>query len=206
MAREPFRFDVATHTYRVGARRYPSITGVLRESPLARTGPWFTQAHRDRGHAVHEACLSLDLGGDPQLVPEWRGYLDAYKAFSLAMRPIRWRQLEAPRVFLSTRLWFAGTPDRIGTVRGWPTVLEIKAGVPAEVYALQTAAQDILTGRPIGHARRLVVYLAPDGRFRLKEHTDAGDYLRFLNLLAEYHEAHGGPAHALEACRAGRVA
>jgi hypothetical protein len=183
--RDAFRFDAGAHVYRLGAHVVPAISAILRGAGYSRDAPWLLDEHKERGHAVHLACLAYDLGDEPAVAPEWKGYVDAWIAFSRAMRPM-WRQLEQPRV--SRTLWFAGTPDRVGLVSGRPSVLEIKAGAECDWHQIQTAAQDILTreaGRP--RQRRLVVYLTPEGRYRLREHDDPRDELHFLWALRQQH-------------------
>lgn len=165
----------------------PSISAVLRGTGQSRTGPWHADHHRERGHHVHAACLAVDLGGDPVLAECWRGYLRGWVAFIAAMRP-RWRELEQPRYH--RKLWYAGTPDREGRLgSGDRAVVEIKAGVPDGFHALQTAAQALLFDDTMRGYRRLVVYLAADGGFKVREHTDPGDYGRWLQALREYHGA-----------------
>jgi len=184
VAREPFRYDDRTHTYRLGPHVVPAISAVLRHQEVGRSGPWFKDEHRQRGKAVHRACLALDMGERPERLPdEWMAYVEGWRAFTAAVRP-RWREMEQPRVHRG--LWFAGTPDRVGLVGG-PAVVEIKTGSEAEWHGVQLAAQDLLTRRP-GHPRRrrLSVVLRRDGTYRLHEHDDPRDELRFLQALRRY--------------------
>jgi hypothetical protein len=89
--------------------------------------------------------------------------------------------LEEPRGHAA--LGFAGTPDRVGTLNGRPTILEIKTGTEAGWHGLQTAAQDVLLHRTYGRYQRKALYLGADGRPRLRSHADSGDYLRFFDAL-----------------------
>lgn len=180
MLRGAFRFHASSHTYIVGDTVVPGITAILQASGRVVGAPWFEETHRERGKAVHAAALALDFGDEPAPLPaDWQPYLDAYVKFREAVKP-RWREMEFPRV--ERHLGFAGTPDRVGEVNGYPCVLEIKTGEAAAWHALQTAGQDLLLGK-VGTRRRLAVYLSKLGRYALREHTAALDYTRFLQAL-----------------------
>jgi hypothetical protein len=187
-----FRFDAERHIYTVGTTEVPAVSTIVKAAHLANGGqaggPWFTQEHRDRGKAVHAATLALDLGSADLsallvwLKPAWQPFLFAYAEFRKSCR-CKWTQMEQPRVH--RRLKFAGTPDRVGTLNDWPALLELKTGSPAPWHGIQTAGQDTLM--PSRGRRRYVVYLSSDGRYKLREHTDSGDYLKFLAALQAYH-------------------
>jgi hypothetical protein len=188
MLRGPFRFDRTTHRYSVGRRAVPGITSVIRAAGHS-DYEWVTAEAMRRGTAVHAATLAHDLGDDPLLPPEWQPYLWAYLEFRRAVRCV-WSELEQPRV--ERALGFAGTPDRVGIVSGRPALLELKTAASGQAvpwHGIQTAAQDMLLGGVRGQRQRLVVYLMPDGRFRLREHTDPRDYLQFLEALRGYEQA-----------------
>lgn len=173
-----FTFDRATHTYRVGSTAVPGITSIIRRAGLT-DEEWASEDALARGTAVHWATLALDLGDEAVLRPEWLGYLKAWREFRRAV-PCAWTELEQPR--LARGYGFAGTPDRIGTLRGRPAVVEIKTGGAADWHPLQTAAQELLLGGVPGQRIRRAVYLAADGRFTVRRHEDPTDYLRFLEL------------------------
>lgn len=188
MIRGRFRFDGATHRYFVGRRPVPAITTVLRESGRAPSGPWMREEHRTRGRLVHSACLTHDLGAEVVLDEQYYRWFEGWLRFVRDVRP-RFTLLEQPQV--DRQRGFAGTPDRVGIVRGIPeTVIEIKTGQPAPWHGLQTAAQDLLLGGPLaGRRRRMVVYLPGDGTCRVREHTRALDYIDFLDALRDTHDA-----------------
>lgn len=185
-----FRFDATTHVYWQGTRQLPAISTILRAQHDR--GPWFTAEHLARGTAVHAATLAFDLGSSSvqfltaQLPGEWRGFFTAYVEFR-QQAVCRWAALEQPRMHRKYR--FAGTPDRVGWINGQLAILEIKTGSPADWHALQTAAQDVLIEKPDrwGVRRRFAVYLAADGRFKLRSHPSAADYLKFFQTLQDFH-------------------
>lgn len=191
MLRGQFRFETATHRYFVGDRPVPAITTVLRVGGHTKDGPWFKPEHRERGRLVHAACLVRDLGTPPSIPSKYSPYYDGWDAFMREVRP-RWRELEQPRV--NRRMAYAGTPDRVGFVNGYESIVEIKTGRAARWHAYQTAGQDLLVGGPMAtRRRRLVVYLPGDGTYFMREHASANDYIEFLTALRE---THGEAEHA----------
>ena len=188
MLRGPFTFDVASHTYRVAGRIVPGLSSVLVASGLS-DDSYYRRAveARERGSAVHEAALRLDLGDEPadrDLRPEWLGYFEGYRQFSASVKT-RWRELEQAR--LHRAHGYAARPDRMGTLNGTPTVLEIKTGGPALWHQYQTAGQALLW--PKLTLRRGVVYLPGDGTGRFRVHDDPQDFLVFLDALRRVKEA-----------------
>jgi hypothetical protein len=185
-----FRFHASAHVYTVGKVMVPAVGTITKLARTTTDGPWMKDEHRDRGRAVHAATLAVDLGDSCQSVlarlePDWRPFLFAYCEFRKGIA-LRWRQLEEPAVH--RELMFAGTPDRVGTINDYPALLEIKTGHATDWHGIQTAGQEILLAS--GALRRYVVYLTSDGKFKLREHINTGDYLKFLTALQSYHEQH----------------
>lgn len=183
----PFVYRHDEHRYTVCGEDVPAISTLLREAGhCSAVGPWLQPKHRERGRQVHAACLALDLGVRPDLPDEHLGYLDAYRKFAATLRPKpTWDHMEEPLV--ERRLGYAGTPDRVGFMRG-RAVLEIKTGGRDRWHGVQLAAQDILCGGP--RRRRVAVYLSKTGQFTLHEYEDAADYVAFLEAVDEYHTKH----------------
>lgn len=185
MLRGPFRHDRVRHFYSIGGTPVPGIHAVLRAGGLEKGGPWFVDEVRERGKAVHAATLAYDLGEDAVIEDRWRGFYEAYVALRAAVR-CRWRLLEHPKAH--RRLRYATMLDRVGTVSGRPSVVEIKTGEPAPFHGPQLAGADLLLGPRIapGTRRRLGFYLHADGTFQVKEYTEAKDYHDFLAALSAY--------------------
>ncbi len=181
-----FRFDRASHTYWRHDRQLPGITTVIRSAGHS-DDEWCSLDALARGSAVHAASLLVDLGDEPEPLPEaWGGYLRAWLAFRADV-PCSWTELEQPR--MSEIYGFAGTPDRVGMVMGRPAIVELKtaqSGARVPWHGVQLAAQDMLLDGRRGLRQRLAVYLLPDGRYRLREYADSADYLTFLSNLQAY--------------------
>lgn len=175
-------FDEATHTYRFNGNVVPGVTSVL--SPLtdfSRVPPHVLEAASNFGKAVHRACELDDLSMldedqlDPALVP----YLEGWRKFS-ADYAVEWDLIEEP-VYHAT-MNYAGTPDRIGMVKGDFTVVDIKS--TAQLYPSvgpQLSAYANAEGHPF--AKRLAVQLKADGTYVAKPYTDPTDWPVFASLL-----------------------
>lgn len=179
-------FDEATHTYRFGGQVVPGVTSIL--APL--TGydsvpASVLEAAANFGKAVHKACELDDLGEldeaalDPALVP----YLQAWRQFS-ADHAVVWHEIEQP-VYHPT-LRYAGTPDRIGIVRGMDAVVDIKStadlypSVGPQLAAYANANRSRLSAHVM---QRIAVQLKADGTYRKKTYTDTADFPVFCSLL-----------------------
>ena len=84
---------------------------------------------------------------------------------------------------VSTLYGFAGKPDLIGPLAGRESVVDTKSGAAGPAAHLQTAAYEILHGKPL---KRYALQLKQDGKYRLIEHKDRKDREIFLAALAVY--------------------
>lgn len=179
-------FDEVSHTYRINGQVVPGVTSVL--APLTNydsVPAHVLQAAADFGKAVHRACELDDLGDlddldeatlDPALAP----YLNAWRAFC-ADHSAQWEQIEAPVHHQALR--YAGTPDRIGALRGLRAVVDIKT--TAKLYPSvgpQLAAYREAAAMPT-YALRVAVQLKADGTYTKKTYTDPNDWPVFCSLL-----------------------
>lgn len=177
----PFRFDAETHEYveLEGGTVRPHITGMLERAGLV-DSTWMTADSRWRGTAVHKLTADYDLGAlerPAACSSPFKGYLLAHVKAVGIMRP-EFVAIEEPR--LHSRYRFGGRPDRAMIYNGLAAVLEIKSAEPSPAHEVQTALQAILEGErfelPPETLGRFCLYLKPDGRFRLEEHTRIRDF------------------------------
>lgn len=185
----PFRFDALAHEYIDMATRrvFPHITGML-----MRTGwiddTWFTEESSARGTAVHRLTADYDLGAldVASCVSRHRGYLLGHVRAMEILRP-EIVDVEVPIVHPVYR--FGGRPDRIVIVDGRRGVLEVKSALPAKSHAIQTALQAVLASTdahlPPELLMRLCLYLRPNGKFSLIEHTNRGDFDQAWKIIHE---------------------
>jgi hypothetical protein len=150
---------------------------------------WMTQESRVRGTIVHKLTADYDLGAMPDpstCTSRHKGYLLAHVAAIGIVRP-EILAVEEPRV--SVRYRFGGRPDRVAKLYGALGVLEIKTAAPARAHEVQTALQAILEaerrGLPPEALVRYCLYLKPDGRWRLEEHTRTRDFDAAYRIIRE---------------------
>lgn len=177
-------FDDASHTYEWDGRKVPGVTSIL--APLtdySRVPRATLEEAALFGKAVHLACelddlKDLDEGAlDPALAP----YLAGWRAFSRDYA-VQWDDIEQPGYHKT--LGYAGTPDRVGTVRGLRAVVDIKTTVVLyPSVGPQLAAYDQLNTQVAGLQTRLGVQLCADGAYMVKEYTDPSDWPLFCSLL-----------------------
>jgi hypothetical protein len=135
-------FDEATHTYTIGGKPVPSVTGVLKEAGLIDT-TWYSPEAAQRGTFVHQACAlydrdELDVDAlDPQLSP----YLEAWVKFRQQSQ-VALAIIEQP--FYSLEHGFAGTVDRAWLDGKHFVVCDIKSGPLPKWLPLQLAGYSIL--------------------------------------------------------------
>jgi hypothetical protein len=189
---EGLTFDEASHTYRHNGIKVPGVTSIL--SPLTNfdgVPPDVLEAASKFGRAVHLACELDDLGDldRPTLDPALEPYLQAWERFCMDAGA-QWTHVEA-RVF-NSRLRYAGTLDRFGTLQGlngraFPegprkAVVDIKS--TAQLYPAvgpQLAAYADALNQP--SALRVAVQLKPDGSYTAKVYDDPSDWPTFVSLL-----------------------
>lgn len=140
---EEFKFIEETHTYLLGEKKLPSITGIIRDCGYSDTR-FYTEEARTRGSHVHLAIKFLN-----KRTLDWSSVLDKYLGYVMAYEKFARDWNLVVRIFelpmFHRLLLFAGMPDLIGTVLdGVPAIIELKTGVVPRWAALQTMAQELL--------------------------------------------------------------
>lgn len=186
-------YDPAGHRYVMDGRPVPSVTQLLKVAGIIDTAFLNDDAALRRGTLVHQHCEWVDKEhrlahgiATAPIVKPIDGYINAYAGFVRDHAP-RYTHVEVG--LLHATLRFGGRPDRIcADLAGQgPAVLEIKTGSPAAWHGVQLAAYQMLF--PTGS--RWVVYLKPNGRYRLQRCTQAEDYGRFTQALADHRASAG---------------
>lgn len=177
-------FEAESHLYRLDGVELPGVTKVLRAAGFI-DDVWFTREAKDRGTAVHLATQFLDEG---DLSEEWQrsqpalmGYINGYKRF---LRESGFTHGAIERAAYHETYRYAGTVDRIGTLKARTTLLDIKTGGPQPWHALQLAAYQGLC-EP-GPWQRMGLYLHADGTYTTKAYDDRNDWSVFLAALSIY--------------------
>ena len=184
------------------------VTELLRWAGITSPIPMTTamQTAMQRGTAVHEWSVRVErgrwlpdrrgkLGGDVILaMPQpLRGYGRAVAAFVEAYRP-EWSTVES-RID-DRAIDLTGCPDRVGLINGERVVVDYKTGGRSAWHRLQVALYAILVERslwtPDGCPRfnkRLIVYLSPDGTYRLASYAGRQDILEAWSLITRYRKS-----------------
>src|SRR5690349_21610173 len=101
------------------------VTEILSRSGLISGAAFFDDATRERGSAVHSA-LEYDDQNDldeASIAPKYLGYVQAYRRFKLdTLFQVELIEHEVR----CSRENYVGHLDRFGTLREWPTVVDIK--------------------------------------------------------------------------------
>ena len=176
-------FDDASHTYRIGGVRVPSVTQILQPlTDLSGIPPEVLEAKRGLGSRVHEATHYFDEDDldEESVEPDVEPYLQAWKRFLVESGA---KVLQCEQRVFDPALMVAGTLDRVLLLNGQKVLADLKTSIatPASVGA-QTAAYMRLLGDPtVTH--RAALRLRPDGSFRLDMLTGADDYSVFVACL-----------------------
>lgn len=184
-------FDEREHLYSVGNRVLPPVTRIL--AVVRGFGPGGGRGHdeylRERGEYVHLATQYDDEGRldeDSVRGTSTEPFLAAYRRF---------REESKVQIHgVEKRTWhpqhlYAGTIDRIVTLKGEKGILDIKTGEPGLVN-LQLAAYLEAYNQHVGQVARAKarwsLLLREDGTYRLARYSDRADWKVFLAALTVY--------------------
>lgn len=185
-----FHFDEVSHCYTLAGAVLPSVTQVLRPLYDFRgIDPDVLHAKAAIGTAVHRACELLDRDdlddesdeGLAALAPI-AGYLAGYRKFLSDMKPV---VLENETRLFHPAHMYAGTIDRRYEMEGYLWDVDLKSTVAmSPIVGIQTAAySEMFKANGHARARRGALQLFPDGKYKLWEFKDPGDFAVFLSLL-----------------------
>lgn len=189
-------FERDAHSYLAGdGMRVPSVTQVIQLAGLHNYDgiPAATLDHAAwRGTLVHEATAHHDQGVDVEvffdLPEECLPYFRAYKQFlSDTGFTADSTETEKPRIVTVNGMTYGMTPDRVGTLDGIPTVLEIKNTAAVHpCWGIQLAGYEQGIQRPARYRdyQRVAVQLKPDETYRLHSFTDPSDFSLFAHAYS----------------------
>lgn len=181
--------DEATHTYTLGGRVLPGVTGVLENALREMEGipEHVYKAAGEFGQHVDSACHLFDHRNldweslDPRLMPYVRGYEKFIYDSSVTIIASKKRVHHPAR-------GYAGEMDKLILMRGLarPCVLDVKSSsiVPKSVGPQTAAYREayVAMGNEADQ-RRYSLHLRPDGTYRLDRLNDQADYSVFLSAL-----------------------
>lgn len=171
------------HEYRWHGEIVPSVTQVLKEAGLI-DDSFFTEDGKNRGIAFHEALHyeihnDLDMNSVHEII---QPFIQAWLKFrsDTSFSPLI-EHCEKPR--LNSLFKYAGKPDVVGFMNGSLILLDAKTGT-SKTADLQTAAYEQLDElRELG-LRRFSLQLTKQATYKLTEHKNPNDFLRFCSFLS----------------------
>jgi len=167
------------HVYHTDdGRVMPGVTSIIRAAGLMGDTSHYTEYARERGKAVHAAVEMHEQDDlDPaSLHPDIVPYLDAWK---LCKHDTGFESETQEQIIFNPTYQYAGTLDLAGFIGNDTAVIDLKTGVHAHWWALQTAAYNAVAKCK----KRFSLELHNDGKYKLTEHTDKRDFQRFLACL-----------------------
>lgn len=177
-----FRPDV--HQYEIDGRPVPSVTQVLKSAGLTGSGDFYTPEARDRGTAVHLATQLIDTGLcsiDEFSDAPYFGYVQAWASFKAETKA---QIVAVERIVGHQFFGVAGTLDRVVRFGMIEYTLDIKTGGPAPWHSIQTAAYNVLDSAE--SRGRMVVYLRPDGSWKVSTFNFHQDILKAREVLTKF--------------------
>ena len=159
-------FDPETHTYSYDGTIYPSVTTIIKDEwPLNTNFYSRNPGATGRGTEIHDLTAKVDRGQDSlddyighkhyRELHSWKSFVDRVGA---AIEVI-----EEP--FVNVSLKYAGTVDRVMSIDGISTIVDLKSGAAARWHDLQIGAY-ALSLDPIPEAG-YAAYIRPTGGMRM---------------------------------------
>ncbi len=188
----PISFDEASHTYTDPDTGLivPSVTTVL----SAMSGPSFyaDNGSRELGTLMHRMFEKLDKG---TLIPAFytdplhQQFLFHYRMFLLDYPILKFTGIEQ-RIY-HKEFRYAGTADRVGVGGFKPLIADIKTGTTMVNANLQTAAYAMALFDDYADVDRFVIQIHPQTLkgYRLYKYDDPMDFVKWRQILDEYHDS-----------------
>ena len=188
------------HLYWYGSRRAPGFSEICKSMRVGEpdcadclsgvghyhNGNFWTEEGRNQGTALHWWLLFLAQGkkSDKEPEPEIAGRVEGIRKF---LRDEKLKLIDGEKPQYDPVLNFACTPDIWGWMNGGIWNLDGKRGGKLNIHKLQTAAQKIaLKANGVPVSNRGSLYLS-DGDYRVKEHADYLDEIRWRAIVSAYH-------------------
>lgn len=155
------------HTYQLDGETIPSVselTRFLSREIYGSVTQYTLDNAADRGTRVHKCCEALDKYGSCEASEDISHYVKAYIAFTREHRPA-WEKIEWAAHH--PQGLYAGTIDRLGTVDGKRTLLDIKtsSAVQKALYGAQLNLYRLMLDSPVDEL--VILHLRPDASYKL---------------------------------------
>lgn len=185
MTTEKIRLDYETHTYYLGDKIIPSYSGICADLGITKPNPFYTDAGREEGNALHRWLGFLARGKTPSEAPDPRiaGRVEGIRKF---IEDTGFKIFGGEEPMYDPLLKYACTPDLYGYIGNWSWVIDAKRGAKLPSHRLQTVAQMIALGANGFRAQKRGCLYLKDGDYRLEEHTDTKDRDKWRAIVAAY--------------------
>ena len=178
-----FRFNEEDHSYWIGERRIPSVTGILRDAGLLNYHG-SADYYMERGTFVHRATEMIDKGtlDWDSLDSTLRPYCEAYQKFINDVKP---SIILSEKPLYHAGYGFAGTPDRAIRINERTSVIDFSTGNPPPAKKIQVAAyQELIhASEDIFTSQGFTLWLKDDGSYRLSPPMDTKEMKRQFNFF-----------------------
>jgi len=141
----------------------------------------------DRGTAVHKITEDMDRDKpvgpiDIDLLP----YVNAYKTFREENNIV---VIEIETFVHNEEFWYAGALDRVMTINGTPSIVDLKTGAELDTTGIQLAAYQFAWEKMGGEKglARFALHLKPNGNYKLVPYRSREDLANFLAAVRVYH-------------------
>lgn len=184
------QFEEEGHKYIWDGLRVPSVTQILENvgiSDFSNVPESILNNSINFGLAVHKMCELYDRGMlemkslDPQLLPvlgQWQKFL---KDYQVKLDPNFIEQ-----AFYCSKFKYAGTPDRVCTIKDRNIVLDIKTGAVNPSHAIQLAAYQLgIAEEGLKIQGRWTIYLSAE-KYKIEIYKKQSDFSVFLSALNIY--------------------
>lgn len=177
-----------------GRRQTPGFTQIATALSMLKKNAFWTEAGRDRGTRIHDACSDINNG-----VSDWTridpDIFDAVCSYDSWVFDWGFQALLSEKPLYSSIYGYAGKPDMFGLLSPEKTnryaVIDLKSGAASKVTALQLAAYKQLiseaTGIPLHLIHRYALQDLGSGRPKMVPFTDDSDLPVWLGLVAAFH-------------------
>lgn len=180
-----YEFDAETHTYRIGGRVVPGVTGIIKETVGV---SWEAdQWYLTRGQAVHAAAALIAKGKSFTCDPRIEGFVAALRAWFAFYRPV---VLMVEEQVYSERHLYGGTLDLLCTLPDYAklgaVMVDWKNSLDEDRAAMQMGAYSLCNhGKPVRWG--FGVELHEDCTYRMSKQMDLRRASNdFLNLRSTY--------------------
>lgn len=186
-----FRED--NHTYWLGQVQLPSVTTLMKPLSDAFYGGVdrsVLDKAAEKGTAVHQSIENLICFGIEDVAPEYKGYLEAYKAFCSEYNPL---PIATETRFYHKFLMYAGTGDFICLIGDSLVLIDFKT--TSQLSRMLTRVQleayaKALESHGLKVDKKAILQLKKDGTFKLEWHqkndTEAWTVFGSLLTVSQY--------------------